>query len=504
MSFVRRFINRVKLAGRALIKGQAGLPLMSASFIKYPVLKPLLEIYNKLLRLGNKYEIYRTLVEIDPELYGALNRLALMVRHAYQGIGVAFGKELDPKEEELLRIVTDFERKWKLRDLFYSVAFHLLRDGDDIYVVKIEDGVGLVDMKPLPIAYVTIVESEDQIGNAGAQVFEPNIYVLNEMDQPLEYGGKRQTWTKDEVIHFSLNNKAELIYDTVGRLTFGVWSLSPLEPLKPRLYWKLAVLIDDIILRHRLVPREHHKLDLSAFDPNLFAGETLEDRIRKAKEAARKHIDEYKRTIAQPLKEVDKSYITGKDVEITYVEPRHVTYIDPNPLLDQISRSIMAAIGAPEAAVTGRGRGTYATELVVASYAALCAEAIADIIKEKVLELVRRSIRAKYRNRFTDEDLNKIDIRIKLMLGFEKSEAVRRAAVMATTGIATIEELRNEVGLLRPLTEEEKQRLSNNMTSKRGRNIAERTQADILSDYIRRREEPEPVTPESEHQRKQT
>jgi len=164
----------------------------------------------------------------------------------------------------------------------------------------------------------------------------------------------------------------------------------------------------------------------------------------------------------------------------------------------------MAAIGAPEAAVTGRGRGTYATELVVASYAALCAEAIADIIKEKVLELVRRSIRAKYRNRFTDEDLNKIDIRIKLMLGFEKSEAVRRAAVMATTGIATIEELRNEVGLLRPLTEEEKQQLSANMTSKRGRNIAERTQADILSDYIRRREEPEPVTPESEHQRKQT
>ena len=90
------------------------------------------------------------------------------------------------------------------------------------------------------------------------------------------------------------------------------------------------------------------------------------------------------------------------------------------------------------------------------------------------------------------------------MLGFEKSEAVRRAAVMRTTGIATIEELRNEVGLLRPLTEVEKQELANYTISQQGRKIAERTQADILSDYLRRQEEPEPVTPESEHQRKQT
>jgi len=480
------------LAGRALIKGSSGLTLSTASYIQYPILKPLLELYNKLTKYGNKYDVYRTFVEIDPELYGALNRLALMVRHSYQGIGVAFGKQLDPKEEELLRIVTSLERKWKFRDLFYSVAFHLLRDGDDIYAIK---------MKPLPIPYVTIVEDRSQIGNPGVQIFEPNFYVLNELSQSLEVG-RQQIWTKDEIVHFSLNNKAELIYDTVGRLTFGVWSLSPLEPLKSRLYWKLAALIDDIILRHRLVPREHHKLDLSAFDPNLFAGETLDDRIRAAKEAAQKHIAEYKQNIVKPLKEVDKSYITGKDVEITYVEPRHVTYVDPNPLLEQISRSIIATVGAPEAAVTGRGRGTYATELVVASYATLCAEALADIIKERVVELVRRAIRAKYPGKFTDEDLNKIDIRIKLMLGFEKSEAARRAAVLKASGIATIEELRNEVGLLRPLTDEEKQQLETLQIS--GRKIAERTQADIVSDYIRRVQEPEPVTPESEHQRKQT
>ena len=493
----KKITRGIRLRAKRLFRGST-IPVLSPVLTQYPVLIPLKEIYRRLSQMGNKYEVYRVLTEIDPELYGALNRLALMVRWSYKGVGVSIGRQLDEKERELLKIVEDFEKRWELPKLFYSIAFHLLRDGDDIYALKFQRGSGLVDMKPLPIPYVTILESEDQIGNVSAQVFERNLYVLNEFSQD-----KLKTWTKDEIAHFALNNQAEIVRDVHGRLTFGVWSVSPIEPLKARLQWKLAILINDILLRQKLVPREHHKLDLSAFDPALFAGETLEDRIQAAKKAALKHIDEYKTNITDPLKEVDKSYITGKDVEIQYVEPRYVSYIDPNPLIDQISRSIMAATGAPEAAVTGRGRGTYATELVVASYATLCAEAIADIIKGEMLKIIRRHVRLKYNTKFTDEDLNKIDIKIKLMLGLEKGEAARRAAILGTTGIATMEELRSEVGLLRPLTEEEKAQLASRAIG-RGRQIAERTIEDILNDYLKRKEQPEPVTPESHSQRQKT
>ena len=495
--------TKIWLRLKRLSSVSAPLPTLTTAATQFPVLLPLKELYNKLLQMTNRYDVYRTLTEIDPELYGAINRLALMVKKSYRGAGVFVGRELDEKEKKLLRAVHEFEERWDLRQVFYSVAFNMIRDGDDIWAMKLDE-TGLTDFKPLPIPYVTVVGKEDQMNDPSAQIFEPNIYILNETSESIGIvDGIRQTWTKDEIVHFSLNNKAQIVYDALNRFTFGIWSMSPIEPLKARLQWKLAVLINDILLRQKLVPREHHKLDLSAFDPAFYSGDSIEARYQKAKTEAKKFVDEYKAEIATPLREVDKSYITGKETEITYVEPRYVTYIDPNPLMDQISRSIIASIGIGEAAATGRGRGTFATELVVASYSILAAEALADIIKRTVVKLMRKSIRKKYMNEFTDEDLQKIDIRVLLVLGIEKGEATRRAAIMEATGIATLDELRDEVGLTRPLKKEERETLVLKRTT-RGRRIAERTLEDILSDYVRREKEPEPETPESERQRKKT
>lgn len=503
VSLLRRFGRRVK---NAIFRGSAPVPLISTILTQYPVLMPLEEIYKQLTELGNKYDVYRTLTKIDPELYGAINRLALLTKSSYKGIGVAFGEELDDHEKELLRAVIKIDQKWDFASIFYSVAFHLLRDGDDIYAIKLEDNVGLTGFRPLPIPYVTLIETNNQMGQIDAQIFEPNICVFNELDEPVGTASdaKRQQWNSDEFIQFSLSNRAEIVNDILGRFTFGVWSVSPIEPLKARLLWKLAILINDIVLRQKLVPREHHKLDLSAFDPALFAGETLDDRIRAAKTAATTHINQYKTDVTDPLREVDKSYITDKQIEIGFVEPKNVTYIDPNPLMDQISRSIAVATGSPESIATGRGRGTYASELVVASYVSACVEALADIIKTQLVKLVRRSIRIQYKEKYTDEDLDKIDIRIRSMLGLEKGEATRRAAIMEATGIATLDELRNEVGLDRTLTLEEKEELRMQKVNTQGRPIAERTISDIISDYMRRKDEPTQDTPESDRQRKQT
>jgi len=186
MSWLKRIGRRIKLASRVIRGLSAPLPLLSPVLTQYPVLVPLRELYEQLTRMVNKYDVYRTLTEIDPELYGAINKLALMTAHSYKGVGVAIGRELEEREQRLLHIVEEFERRWNLRGLFYSVAFHLLRDGDDIYVIKLEDDAGLTGMKPLPIPFVTIVENEEQIGDVSAQVFEPNIYILNELSEPIE------------------------------------------------------------------------------------------------------------------------------------------------------------------------------------------------------------------------------------------------------------------------------------------------------------------------------
>jgi hypothetical protein len=464
--------------------------------LQYPVLLPIQRILEKLKQVeGNKYRFYQTLKEFDAELYAAVNHITNLVRYCYQGAGVSFGKQLDEREQELFREVQKFERQFDLMGFFASAAERLITFGDDVSRIRFEQGVGLAEWQPLPMEALTAVESEDQISDASAQVFSPEIYVLNELT-----GDNLQKFPKEEILHISLNNRATPVRDLMGRYTFGVWSTSPLEPLSHKLLWKIVITLNDIVLRQRLVPREHHKLDLSAFDPNMFEGATLEERIRKAREAAEKFLEEYKTKVASPIKDVDKSYITGKDVEIEFVEPKHVTYIDPNPLIEQINSSIATVI-APYLNLP-RVRG-YAVGLILADATNLTAITIASIIKQKVLEVIRRHIRMKFGNKFTDEDLDKIDIRLQLAYGLQLTELVRRIAVLAATNLFTDDELRAMLGYL-PLTEEQRQQIAERVGRGRIGQFAQ-TVEDIVRDIVKRKEPIEPpVTPESRSEKQET
>jgi len=465
--------------------------------MQFPILLPLRAIYNEISKETNGRRIYRTLKETDPELSGAIDRICKMVRESYQGLAVNVGQELSPAEEEILKIVKDFETEWRVKDRFYSIAEDMLTYGDSVYVTKTTEIVGLSDFRPLPMEYVTAVEKEEQIGSVSEQIYKANIYILNESNEE-----KLDKWNKDEITHFALNNISTTIEDLEGRYTFGVWSRSPVESLKARLLWKLSLLINDIMLRQHLVPRQHHKINLDSFQPQFFPGDTVEERYEAAKAAAEKYLTDYKTNVATPLKEVDKSIITGMDVEINYLEPRSVTYIDPNPQIDQINRSILAAYAPIETAVTGRGERSYASELVVSSYATLIAEDIADIIRQGFLAVVKNHIKQKYNHQY-DDDLDKIEIKIQMVLGIERGERVRQGAVLSASEAITPDEYRNMVGL-DPLTEEQKAQIIRRQGPGRGGDFVQ-TPGDINRDFIT--SDPDrgyPDTPESRQRRQVT
>jgi len=489
MSFLRRLA--------AGIRKRLQLPTSYSYQIQYPVLMPLQRLYKRVSELttGNKYKLYRTLKESDSELYGAIDRMARMVRHAYGGFVLHVGKSLDDRERELLDELHKFDQRWDVASIFQASADRLFTYGDDVSLVTFRNG--LHEWRYLPMEAVSAVEDRKQIGDVSAQVFKPEIYVLNELNEQL-----RQTYPAEQIVHISLNNKAQPVYDVVGRYTFGVWSVSPLEPLKYDLLWKIAVKINDIIMRQKLVPRMHHKLDLSMFDPNSFPGDTQEARIQAARTAARSYVNKYKSEIATSLKEVDKDFITSKDVEIDYVEPKRVTYIDPNPMMDQLNRSIYAVVGPVESAVTGRGARSYASEIAVGSYAILVAETVATTIKRKVLEVVRRHIKEKYTDGRFDDLLDKIDIKVRLAYGIQYGELIRQAAVLTATNCFTVDEIREMLGY-EPLTDEQRQDIAERMG--RGR-IGQHAQTieDIMRDYIRRQEPQEPITPESRRDKQET
>jgi len=434
---------------------------------------------------ANKYEWFKQILYRDAEVFGCVHKLALMVQRSYQGIV--------GDDEEIVQIARRLAEKLSFRDLFYTVAKHLLTYGDDIYkIYTSHDGVTL--LQPLPIQYLTILESEDQIQQYDAQIFEANLYVLNELNDE-----KRKTFGSDEILHFSIDRIAEEVRDILGRYTFGVWSISPLEPLRTVVMWKHEILLTDILWRSRNVPREHHKLDLSMFEPTAFPGATADERLTKARESAKGVLKDYAERIIE--RRPDQAYVTDKGVEIDVVEPRTARYMSPDPLLDQLNRSIFATIGPPESAVYGRGRATFASELVVSSYATLTATSLAERIRKPLKDLLIRHLSILG---YDYDRIQQADIKLQLVLDIDRGEMIRQAAVLRAMGIMTPNELRRWLGY-DPLPPEVLKELQ--LPSRRGRGAESYTQTieDIERSFILRTEpRPEPITPESRRQKQVT
>ena len=215
---IRTFLQKVRIATNVMLGG-TNVIQASTFELQYPVLTPLKVIYDKVSKSTNYKQTYRLLTEVDPELSGAIDRIAKMVRGSYQGFGVRVGTELSNPESELIEYLEDFEKEFRIKDHFYAIADTMLTYGDSLYRVKFEDDVGLAEFRSLPMEFMTAVETEDQASNVSAQVFEANYYILNEGTSG-EAAAKEEIWDKEEILQFPLNNISTTVYDLILHFMF--------------------------------------------------------------------------------------------------------------------------------------------------------------------------------------------------------------------------------------------------------------------------------------------
>jgi len=440
----------------------------------------------------NRYEAFRTFLRMDPELNNAVTRLALLTQFAYKGIMIHVDKEMSEEERVLLQRAQEAAEQFDFRGRFFSIAKHLLRDGDEVFVIHIDNAansVGVQQIQPLPISKLTAVENREQIGDPSAKILGANYYILNEGTSSEQIFPEND---EQKVFHISVDNYGEEITDLYGRYTFGVWSESPLECLRSRVLWKQAILITDILWRYRNVPREVHELDTSQFSPEKFKGNTFQERFQNYQTAIKNVLKEHAKEIRK--KKVDQGYVVPKGTKIYFTEPK-MQYSSPNELIEQINKSIREGLGAYNVEA-----GTYATALVVSSYVVLLPDLLAYKIKRALLEVLKIHLMKKYN--VPDEELRKLDIRLSLVLEIFKGELVRQMAVVAATGTHTLDELRAMVGK-DPLTDEQISRLVE--ITKRGRTGQyAQTIFDLLRDTSRQREPSEHLTPESRREKQKT
>lgn len=441
----------------------------------------------------NRYQAFKEFLRMDPELNNAVTRLALLTQFAYKGVMVHVDREMSEEEKKLLKFAKKAANEFDFRGKFFYIAKHLLRDGDEVFVIHIDNtdsSVGVQQIQPLPITKLTATEYFYQIGKSDAKIFGANYYILNEgtSDQQIFPEHSNQ-----KVFHVSISDEAEEITDLFGRYTFGVWSESPIECLRSRVLWKQAILITDILWRYRNVPREVHELDTTMITLDMFTGNTPAERLKNWQTAIKQYLKDYAKEIQK--KKVDQGYVVTQGTRIYYTEPKRVAYTSPNALIDQINTSIREGLGAYNVEA-----GTYATALVVSSYVVLLPDLLAYKIKQVLLDVLKIHLRKKHN--ISEEELEKLDIRLSLVLDIFKGEMYRQMALAAATGTHTIDELRGIVGK-DALTDEQISRLVE--IAKRGRQGQyAQTLLDLLRSAGWQKEETPPITPESRREKQET
>jgi len=409
------------------------LRIRLASKAAIPVSKTIESAEAVFAPVANEKELYLAMSVQDPELYGAIRNVAYTVTSTYGGV-------FAPDNSELFEAANALADRLKFRQIFYAAAKNMMRFGDAVFE-KVKNKAGrLIQLRSLPMTHLTIVENVAQINKLDAQIFERNLYVLNETNPE-----KRKTWPRNLVVHFSLEDESDAVRDILGRYTYGVWSESPLKSLKRDILWKHLTILYDMKWRQKMVPRLHHKLDLSAFKPEMYPAATYEEKLSKAKSAAKSAIDSYVDSVKAPSPEQD--YVTGKEVEIVPVETKSMTVRDPNELVQQQNLSICAATGIPMSALTGSLRGSYASELIVSSFATLRACNIAEKIRSVLEDVLREELADQF------PEAHKLFIKLQLILDKDRAELARQISLLAGTEWFTKNELRQLWGL--PALEEQ-------------------------------------------------
>lgn len=415
-------------------------------------------------------------VENDPELAAGIEIKAAMVRKAYRGLRLKVGEEVSPEEDVLMEYLKSLEKWLNIKRLFLVITEKVLRYGDWPMLKEIKGG--LPGLKHLPIKYMSVVDNILQLEDVDAQIFNGNYYVLNEYRE-----ARRRIFHRRRILHFSYRSEGSEIYDQYGRYTFGIWSPSPILPLTQYVLWKHNIIIDDIVIRHKMIPREVHAVNTLGINPQTVGkpGDNLETRIQKADAEIRRVLTDYEENIAYIS--ADRGYIhQAEGVTISVLEPKSSNYLKPNEAIDQINAAYAKRLGVPVTELTTMKTEAYAGAVIKTSFSTVRTVDIAESIADKLLEFIREHIIETYPS--YAHMAENIYIDIDLVMDQEEERRFRIGALMKQMLEFTGDEIRNVCGYENATTEQ--RQIIDEMIEKT-QPIAGRTPGNVSSQQIQRR-----------------
>ena len=318
--------------------------------------------------------LYAMLYVDDPVVGGVTDRISTLMRQSYQGVyiketgkaGVPLPGDKANKEQlleaEMLAAAKEQEEAIGAKNMMETLGETLFIYGN-VYIHPI-GGMGSMTYEMFPPEYVTYVKTQDMVNIVRVYpiLTNPGYFVLNERNT---FQFERRVIPADEVIHIKYKDTPQILFDRLGRCTYGVYSISPLHRAVLSIWWKRQVQIIDLLWRARNVPREHHAVKADVFSLNQFDGKDWQTKRVNAQVAAMQWMKDY--TLSLQKQAPDAGYVTLDTVDIKYISPNS-SYMQTNELYQQIEDQIWTALNIPPSVVNGQGTSSYASELVISNY----------------------------------------------------------------------------------------------------------------------------------------
>lgn len=421
------------------------------------------------------FELAEEFVDTDPVVGGNAEALAMLVQKAYRGPRIKPLVEVDgnkdkekPKPRKIamaLEVADQLLYDMDFKGILFSAAINLFQDGD-VVIRKLPN----MEFQFLPRKYITALPSKyvskvggklkstwypmfgtpkdgqkgkdtliDTASMGSEMLMSADYYIINENT------ASELVIPKEEIIHIRISPYGRTVIDNMGRTCFNLWSTPPMNRLKKTLLWKANAMINDILWRDAMPPREHHKLDLSEFSPENYEGDTPEDRVAAARTAALAVINSYIEFISHT--EVDVGYVTDLTTEIDVIESAQKTYADPNDLLKQLDEDIHAVSGVPRGAMRGEGGGSYASELLTSNYAGLRAEFIGDRIARPFEDYLKVYMKGAYDKTIGKKIIDRLRLKFRLILPRDVREIAQAVNLLMDSMIVDVSQILETVGL---------------------------------------------------------
>jgi len=206
----------------------------------------------------NEFDLYDSMLKLDPELNGAVRAVSLTANN-YE-INYANGRNAQIRDaiRELVEETLDFD------DIMINAMRSLMVYGNDINKIVGKQGVGITDIQSLPVKQITIVDERGGLGSyfvadEDNPIINANIYMLREGTS------YERAIPKKEILHVRIDYRSNWFTDNKLRRTYGIWGASRFTSLKQPIRMKYNSMNNRVSLEDSMT-KQFITIDKSAIE----------------------------------------------------------------------------------------------------------------------------------------------------------------------------------------------------------------------------------------------